>query len=110
MYLRFIFVALPFFANKLKSEEKPIISSTTEALEAEAQAKAQATKTTPATASVKVNHIKAANEEKTESRVNLTPIKVTEAEGEGSNKPLPLEFARQGPKFTSFDIKVDDRK
>ena len=68
----------------------------------------EATKPTFATASVKVNHIKAANEEEV-AEVNLTSsIKAIE-EDETPKPSLPVEFAR-GPKFTSFDVKIDERK
>ena len=81
----------------MKTEETTSTSSTT----------TEATKPTFATASVKVNHIKAANEE--EEEVNLKANKAIQEEEETGAKPLPLEFAR-GPKFTSFDVKIDDRK
>ena len=83
--------------SQLKTEETTSTSSTT----------TEATKPTFATASVKVNHIKAANEE--EEEVNLKANKAIQEEEETGAKPLPLEFAR-GPKFTSFDVKIDDRK
>lgn len=67
----------------------------------------EATKPTFATASVKVNHIKAANEEE-EEEMNLTSS-IKAIEEDETPKPLPVEFAR-GPKFTSFDVKIDERK
>ena len=67
----------------------------------------EATKPTFATASVKVNHIKAANEEEV-AEVNLTSS-IKAIEEDETPKPLPVEFAR-GPKFTSFDVKIDERK
>ena len=85
--------------SKLETEEEATTTSSTTT---------EATKPTFATASVKVNHIKAANEEEV-AEVNLTSsIKAIE-EDETPKPSLPVEFAR-GPKFTSFDVKIDERK
>ena len=84
--------------SKLETEEAAATTSSTTT---------EATKPTFATASVKVNHIKAANEEE-EEEMNLTSS-IKAIEEDETPKPLPVEFAR-GPKFTSFDVKIDERK